>query len=251
MQLSQAPYAGLILPEAGAFDPELYLQAAESALLAHDPGETGIRRLTRKATVLGRDYGIRISHDEDSDYGPKVTLTIVTRAGVTPCEDKAARLLSDAVLVALNTSPADIVEWCAPDVLLDSEDFLRLRNYVSPQRIADKAGTDEMQMACAFRAALDTAQPDTEAETLPERLAHLRERVTDMEPAELRLGAASIAMTGLIAVVSLPVAAALAVVSFARGLNFRRTTQALSVTALFVGLQQVLGFETLVALMLP
>lgn len=81
-----------------------------------------------------------------------------------------------------------------------------------------------MQMACAFRAALDTAQPDTEGETLPERLAHLRERVTDMEPAELRLGAASIAMTGLIAVVSLPVAAALAVVSFARGLNFRRTT---------------------------
>ena len=80
---------------------------------------------------------------------------------------------------------------------------------------------------------------------IAQRIAALKTRVAALEPVDLRMGAASFAMTGLIAMVSLPVAAAVSVVHLMRGPDFRLTTQALSVTALFVGVESSVGLNTL------
>ena len=128
------PYAGMIVPDTDFLDVAPYLDAAEIALLKHDPSDTGVRRLNRKASVLGRSYAVKLEAEENGELGPKMILRIVTRDGVELSEEKAARILSDAVLHALEDSPCDVIEWFSPDVLLDSADFIRLRSYVSPQR---------------------------------------------------------------------------------------------------------------------
>lgn len=245
-----SPYAGLILPDANLADLLPYMEAAETALLKHDPSDNGASRLMRKTTVVGRDYAVRIRYQEISDYGPRVLLQVVTRKGVELCEEKASRILSDSVLHALTSSPSDIIEWCAPDVLLDSDDFIRLRSYVSPMRFGDFASSEEMEVAASFRCGLDEAEAVEDDARRKDRIGDLKERVQDMEPADFRMTAASAAMTALIAVVSLPIAAAVAIINLGKGFDLRLTTQALSVTALFVGLHQGFGVENLVTMVL-
>lgn len=237
MNAQTPPYAGLILPTAAPADLASYLDAAERAVLRHDPSSAGSRRLEHKSCVLGLDYGLNVSYREDGDYGPMVTLKIVTRKGFEICEDTATQILSDAVLFALDTSTADIIEWCAPGVILDSADFIRLRSIASPQYEADSWDAEELELTHSFRDALEEPDEAVEASTLD----RLKARVQQVEPADLRMSAASAAMTVIIAVASMPIAAAIAVINLGRGFDFRRTTQALSITALFLGLNQGFG----------
>ena len=240
MNAQTPPYAGLILPTAAPADLASYLDAAERAVLRHDPSSAGTRRLEHKSCVLGLDYGLNVSYREDGDYGPVVTLKIVTRKGFEICEDTATQILSDAVLFALDTSPADIIEWCAPGVILDSADFIRLRSIASPHFEADTWDAEELELTQSFRDALEASDESEDGG----KIGLIKERVQQMEPADLRMSAASAAMTAIIAVASMPIASAIAVINLGRGFDFRRTTQALSITALFVGLHQGFGVDS-------
>lgn len=245
MNAVEFPYAGLILPDAEGMDKNIYLDAAETALTRHDPNqEGGVRRIKGKNSVLGMNYAVRVRIEEDSDYGPKVMLEIVMRKGVKVSEEKAARILSDAVLLALEESPADIIEWFSPDVLLDSVDFIRLRSYVSPQRLTQATNTDDLELSCSFRSALEESREEVAQGGVAARIETLKNRMRDMEPAEVRMGIASWAMTAVLAMVSLPVAVAVSIIGLVRGIDFRLTTQALSVTALFVALENANGLTS-------
>ncbi|WP_323772027.1 hypothetical protein [Antarctobacter sp.] len=130
------PYAGLILPDAQDMSPDPYLDTAAHVLVRIDPREDPEAATQRNGTrVFGRHLGISVIAEEQSDYGPRVVLEVVTADGTPPDETDAARLLSDTVRDALDHSSADILEWYSPDVLIDREDFIRLRKFVSPRRI--------------------------------------------------------------------------------------------------------------------
>ncbi|SMX50364.1 hypothetical protein [Maliponia aquimaris] len=132
------PYAGLILPDVRDLSPEPYLASAARVLARLDPRpERGAPTQVQDSRVMGRTMGIAVIPEEQSDYGPRVVLEVVTDTDSPPDEGEAARLLSDTVREALNHSSADILEWYRPDVLIDREDFIRLRNFVSPAKIAE------------------------------------------------------------------------------------------------------------------
>lgn len=130
------PYAGLILPDAQDLAPGPYLDSAARVLARLDPcGDhtAPTRRTTHRVT--GHHLGISVFCEEQSDYGPRVTLEVVTVDGTPPDETDAARLLSDTVHETLDHCSADILEWYAPGALIDRDDFIRLRGYVSPRRM--------------------------------------------------------------------------------------------------------------------
>lgn len=130
------PYAGMILPDARDLPPGPYLDSAAAVLARLDPLPDSMAPTRRQpGRVMGRQLGIAVISEEFSDYGPRVVLEVVTADGTPPDETDAARLLSDAVRAALDHSSADILEWYAPDTLIDREDFIRLRNFVSPRQI--------------------------------------------------------------------------------------------------------------------
>ncbi|WP_417209891.1 hypothetical protein [Antarctobacter sp.] len=130
------PYAGLILPDAQDLSPDPYLDSAARVLVRLDPCDTPEAETRRNGSrVFGRHLGISVIPEEQSDYGPRVVLEVVTADGSPPDETDAARLLSDTVRDALEHSSADILEWYSPEVLIDREDFIRLRKFVSPRRI--------------------------------------------------------------------------------------------------------------------
>ncbi|WP_421904486.1 hypothetical protein [Mameliella sp.] len=130
------PYAGMILPDTRDLHPGPYLDSAAKVLARLDPRPDAKAPTRRKpGLVMGQHLGIAVLPEEQSDYGPKVVLKVVTADGTPPDETDAARLLSDTVRAALNHSSADILEWFSPETLIDREDFIRLRNFVSPRRI--------------------------------------------------------------------------------------------------------------------
>lgn len=134
MSIAERPYAGMILPDSQEMDPTPYLDAARHVLMRLD---RGFLPRDTDSMVTGRELGIRVTPEEESDFGPRMLLEVVTCMGGTPEEaqdEEAAQLLSDTVLRALDHSQADILEWYSPDVLLDIDDFVRLRSYVSPRR---------------------------------------------------------------------------------------------------------------------
>lgn len=138
------PYAGLILPDAQDLSPAPYLDSAARVLARLFPHtDRGAPTHTDGTRVIGNHIGIAVIPEEQSDYGPRVVLQVVTRDGTPPDETDAARLLSDTVYDALDHSSADILEWYAPDVLIDREDFIRLRKFVSPRRIGQIDSTVE------------------------------------------------------------------------------------------------------------
>jgi hypothetical protein len=130
------PYAGMILPDLRDLSPGPYLDSAAEVLTRIDPrtGRSG-PVLRQHGCVFGRQLGIAVTPEEQSDYGPRVVLEVVTLDGAPPDDAEAAQLLSETVVLALQHSSSDILEWYAPDVLIDSADFLRLKGLVSPRRL--------------------------------------------------------------------------------------------------------------------
>lgn len=143
MACQDYPYAGLILPDARDLDPGPYLAAAEIALARHDPVPDGRpHRPDAGNFVPGHAFGVTVLPEEQSDFGPRVLIEVTAADGGPPDDDEtASAILSDTVLLALEKSSADILEWYAPDMLIDRADFLRLRACVAPRR-GDTAAPD-------------------------------------------------------------------------------------------------------------
>lgn len=164
------PYAGLILPDLRDLSPDPYLASAARVLARMDPrAEKGAPTQLRDGRVMGRTLGIAVIPEEQSDYGPRVVLEVVTETGTPPDDGAAARLLSDTVREALNHSSADILEWYRPDVLIDREDFIRLRNFVSPAQITEMDSRIEdalFESAAAAHGICGTLYPDVPADVI-------------------------------------------------------------------------------------
>lgn len=149
------PYAGLILPDVQDLAPAPYLDSAARVLARLDPSsDHKAPTQCDGSCVTGRHLGISVISEEQSDYGPRVVLEVITTDGTPPDETEAARLLSDTVREALDHSSADILEWYSPEVLIDRDDFIRLRKFVSPRRI----GQVDAQIEDALFESADAAQ---------------------------------------------------------------------------------------------
>jgi hypothetical protein len=262
------PYAGMILPDASDLDPAAYLDAATAALTRHDRGAPP-QRHAETGRVTGGRFSISVTPEEDSDYGPRMVFAISAADGGRTEDEHAARLLSDCVLLALKTSQADIVEWYSPDVLIDREDFIRLRSYVSPRRTrpqprrikaeaprrprppaAASASRDPRSLpAQTAPAPLTKAPQAAKAEPAPRpeappaaaaqpevspRHGKTLVKLAPQEPEARRIECAGWLMTGAVGVFSVPVAVFLSIVGLFRGMDFRLVSQAAAVTALFV-----------------
>lgn len=244
MQFNSLTYAGFILRDASTLDTEPYLDAATEILTELDPRpDGGVRRSTAKGLVLGHRYGMKVHAEQDGDFGPRIVVSVVGRPNSDADEAGAANILSDTVLVALNHSDADIVEWGAPDVLIGADDFVRLRTYVSPRRKTDTEIMEEA-LSTEFRAALyECSETEPEASFAAKRLQDLQDKLKETDGAELRLTGASWAMAAMLGVIALPVGAALAVIGILRGMDFRLASQAMAVTGLFFALENSQSFN--------
>lgn len=246
MDPKEYPYAGMILPDSSNLDPAAYLDSAAGVLARIDPDPAAApHRSAHGNKVLGRRVGVSVFVEEESDYGPKVVLEVITADGDVPDEELAARVLSDVVLACVSHSEADILEWYAPDVLLDVEDFVRLRSYVSPRRLleVDEDVTDSLFAAdSAVQTMTETlygapepgsesAQPD-----ITDRLSQYNIQIEAQEPDKRRLDVAGHLITGVVGIVFFPAAVFLFIVTLVRGMDFRLVTQVLAVTALFSAL---------------
>lgn len=259
MYATEYPYAGLILPDASDLDPRPYLNAARRVLARLDPHPNGGTRLhPTENMVHGNVFGMRIDPQEDSDYGPRMVIEVVTSQGQPTEDEAAAQILSDTVLQALKVSPADIIEWYSPDVLLDVEDFVRLRSYVSPKRAPIQPMAQVVQEVAPLPEPAPLPQHESETlvlgDPMMERdvlnsLYHYDQEDVAEEPVEApvyavaneveseaeksRLSAASWLMAAMVAIVSLPVGVAMAIIGIYRGMEFRLVSQVLAVTVLF------------------
>lgn len=168
------PYAGLILPDVRDLSPEPYLASAARVLARLDPrADKAAPTQVQEGRVMGRSLGIAVVPEEQSDYGPRVVLEVVTSDGTPPDDGEAARLLSDTVREALNHSSADILEWYRPDVLIDREDFIRLRNFVSPAKIAEMDSRIEdalFESAAAAQGICGTLYPDVPEDVIVQKV---------------------------------------------------------------------------------
>lgn len=221
------PYAGLILPDVRDLPATPYLESAGRVLARLDPrpDAEAPTRLDGQS-VMGRCLGIMVTPEEHSDYGPRVLLEVVTVDGSSPDESDAARLLSEAVREALEHSSADILEWYSPDVLIDRDDFIRLRNFVSPRQLGrvDAEIEDNLfESAAAAQAICGTLYP----------------KAPEQRPAS----------PGLPAVV--PVAAKTGILARFRGFNLRRSSRAAAVTCLYVALMSTGQMNQVVTTLLP
>ncbi len=259
MYATEYPYAGLILPDAQDLDPRPYLNAARRVLAKLDPHPNGGSRLNETAdTVNGGFFGLRVTPQEDSDYGPRMVLEVVTSEG-TPTEDEAAaQILSDTVLSALKESPADIIEWYSPDVLLDAEDFVRLRSYVSPKRGRIKPSvptpaeqtkvlpepaplpepiSETLVLNDQFREEPLERDILTELYETSEHALTSPDTAAEIDPSDQakssRMSAAGWLMASIVALVSFPVGVAMFIIGLYRGMDFRLVSQVMVVTILF------------------
>jgi hypothetical protein len=243
MHTAEHPYAGLILPVGLYLDPTPYLETAARVLARLDPLPGAAPRHDPPGNrVIGRRFGVVVLPEEDSDYGPRVLIEITTAEGARPQDESAAKLLSDIVLESLDHSSADILEWYSPDVLLDREDFIRLRSYVSPKRLqeVDRAMEDDLFDAADLTESRNTpSEPEDDTAQQPavtDRLSRYRITLQQPSPQERRLGVAGALMGGVVAIISFPFAAFVYTIVLIRGMDFRLMSQAVAVTALFAAL---------------
>lgn len=241
------PYAGLILPDASDLDPAPYLKAATISLARQEAGSRPCID-SGKSAVIGRDFGIVVTPQEDSDYGPRVLIEVIAADGGPPEDEMAARILSDTVLLALKTSEADILEWYAPDVLIDREDFIRLQSYVSPRRAPSAPDpAEDAELPDSLRAMLAPDPAPAEDQDRPattDRLAQYRIRVEQTDPQDRRITSARWLKTGAMGLLSAPLAPVRFVVGLYRGMDIRLVSRALAVTMLFVALYNTDRLQT-------
>lgn len=240
-------YVGLYLAPDETLDTEHALSAATTALKRHDTAAGAlVRRSKRRPAVMAETLGIAL-HPADGPQAPAV-LKIITRGGPVPDDGRAPAILAETVLSLLETTDVSEIEWFSPTSRISAHDFISLHCYVSPRRqpVLPAQGNAEELLKNSIRAEpnIAPAEPEDSAPRASGRLSLLRRtwrlfgRPTDRSPADRRLGLAAWAMTGLMATISIPLAASLAIIGVLRGMDFRLATLVLSFCVILAGLQQ-------------
>ncbi len=207
--------------------------------------------MSGRTAALNRQAGLSQGrHSRAAEARGKLSITVGWHGtdGTDPGQ-RPAGILADLIYEVVMQAPVDYVAWLSEEVLLTPGEFLSA--YEGPSAAAKPARADTDPQAHAEPS--ETSLSDGVEEPLTERLMdelplrgfgsaapRFRTPETDVPEAEevpsdqLRL--ASWAITGTVATLSLPVAAAVAVVSLGKGEDFRLSTHALSVTGLFAAL---------------
>ena len=240
MTAIQQSYASIILPDARALDAAQYQANVLTALDRFDPVDGGTAALSDSGTLaLGGSYCIGIEAHEQSDYGPKVVFRMM-RHNDAPSgrARRMAMILRHIVRTALVQSEADYVEWMDETVVLTREEFLEAvsednRTVLHSETVVE----DEMMIigddgqfhpvdADLGKLFSNLPMPSANPHELPSLLA-------DTEAsASRRMKIAAWAVTGVVASLSVPVAAGLMVMNAGRGADFRLATQMLALTGL-------------------
>jgi hypothetical protein len=233
MHVDELIYAGLILPDARDMDSWPYLSETARVMAQIGQDQDQITVDDAHGLVMGPRMGLVITPQEDSDFGPRILLQVVPRSDSPSTAAQQRDFLAICLREMLDWSPADIVEWGAATNLIDAEDFALgpAAAEISVTSAEDPFAAHDLRLSIREE---DAAAPLEETLSAQDRL---RARVVERPADELRLSAAGWIISIMIALVALPVAAFLWVVSLVRGMDFRLATQALSVTLLFLALQ--------------
>ncbi|MBN9886635.1 hypothetical protein [Salipiger abyssi] len=248
MNVPDQPYAGLILPASTGFDIQKALGAAAAALKRLDTASgRPILRSNKRSAIMADRFGIDISAHDESSSARHVAIRLIARQRGRLEGELVATILAQTVLAILEYCRVDRIEWFSPDTVIGSEDFIRLHTYVSPRRKRLAPLEDEEEFALSESVRKAMAQQGIEPAPVTaytrkgtmvgKAVETVRDRIAEQPPEERRLKFAGWLMTGLLGLMSFPIASALVVIGLGRGMDFRLATQALTMTSLFVTLQ--------------
>ena len=241
-----AAYAGLFLEKPDTFDIDYAISAALSALERHDNASgSPLRRSTRRPAVMADTLGISVQAPEEA--GAPALVKIITRGGPLPDDDRIPLILAETVLSLLDTTKVAEIEWFSPSSRIAPRDFISLHGHLSPRRQpvmpvdCDTGETSESGANTQSRGA--AAQPRDRSRragvpALARAVQRLRGKTAEQSPSERRLRLAAWVITGLMAVMSVPLAASLAIIGVLRGMDFRLATLVLTFCVILTGLQQ-------------
>ncbi|WP_417720484.1 hypothetical protein [Salipiger sp.] len=161
------------------------------------------------------------------------------RKHLAPISHKDEQALAESIREAMEKVAADLPGGLA---LSPSERRKsRVEAPVAPQvvtmRTLDQLLDDEAEPQAAVVVADSPAEPPQPRPVRRGLLDRIRGLLAGSDPERRRMALTSWLMAGILATLSLPVAASLVVVGLVRGMDFRLATQALSLTALFVVLE--------------
>ncbi len=232
------PYAGLVLPDATDMRVSPYFASAKAVLAEIDGQEP--RFIPECDLLIGATFGVQIELDEYSDYGPKIVLEVLSSTDEDPEIEAASVLLSSLVERCLEHSPADIIEWQSHDVLIATDDFLRLRG-LAPRQVslsdednAQFTATEQIRTALYDGVAIEDSAPPSVQTWFEDR----KEAIVATPSETVRMSAASWIMTATIGLFSLPIALPLVVSGLFGNTNLRLAAHLMALTGVFV----VLGY---------
>lgn len=232
----KAPYAALYLPEAATPDLVQLLKTAGKTLLALD-NSSGRPLLVsrRRLALMGDRLGLCLTHFDGKRGTPRIVLRVLSREGGVARGPNAIALLLEAVRRLSPLCAATEIEWLSPRTRLAPETLPDQLNRAPRKRLAPIDIVAEELLADGIRHAM-TATLIPPSETPGWGRAGLPAVIPQTDAAKTRLTLAAWAMTGLMAMLSFPVALVVAAFGLRRGMDFRRVTQALCLTVLGVSL---------------
>jgi hypothetical protein len=229
MSAATAIYAALIFPDCRDLTTKRFYTCVRNALMTHDLRIGAVPVMSDDGmTLIGDSFAVRMTFEEASVYGPRVSFHVVTHEDAqSETQDRAAALLSKIILNGLARSNADMIEWMAPDALLTRDEVAELPQFKTAVEDAQPVTWPTHRNLRGTARAAGASDHDDAAPHVSTPIDAKR-----VQPdAERRLSAASWLMPGMLGFVSPPVAGSVAVVNAARGGDIRLTTQALSLTA--------------------
>ncbi|MDU8913616.1 hypothetical protein [Aestuariicoccus sp. MJ-SS9] len=246
--------ASLLMPQLPDDAVVTFLACARATLKAMDcTSGTGPRSSKSRGLSKGDSLRVQVTLADDDALGPKVMFTLSPaepRAGADP--ERAVKVLGDIVLRSLAVCKADHVVWLDNDTVLERDEFVELRTYVSPRRTAtgprrhadpveiDGWDTAEVNLARMFRevpADMPAPQPphspmDRMQTLMKSRVGFVAGRLETLPKTQLRSSVACWGMTGALGLAVWPVGAALAVNHALRGPDLRLAAQTSALTGL-------------------
>ncbi|MBE9635630.1 hypothetical protein [Salipiger mangrovisoli] len=229
----KAPYAALYLPDTPAPDLVQLLKTAGKTLLALD-NSSGRPLLVsrRRLALMGDCMGLCLTHFDGKRGTPRIVLRVLSREGGLARGPKAIALLLEAVRRLSPLCAATEIEWLSPRTRLAPNTLPDQLNRAPRKRLAPIDPEAEKLLSEGIRHAMAStlAAPSAPGAGLPAVLPQ-------NDPARTRLSLAAWIMTGLVGMLSFPVAIVLAAIGLRRGMDFRFATQILSLTVLAVSLR--------------
>ncbi|MCA0940538.1 hypothetical protein CLG85_024200 [Yangia mangrovi] len=230
----KAPYAALYLPDTANPDLVQLLKTAGKTLLAHD-NSSGRPLLVsrRRLALMGDRMGLCLTHFDGTRGTPRIVLRVLSREGGLASGPKAIALLLEAVRRLSPLCAATEIEWLSPRTRLAPETLPDQLTRPPRKRLAPIDPAAEKLLVEGIRDAMAATLTDPAEPTIP-RAPGLPMVVPVSDPAQTRLSLAAWAMTGLLAMLNLPIALVLAAIALKRGMDFRLATQFLTFTVLGV-----------------